>query len=73
MMLSSDENLKVPGGNRNKGNLLDGGKASTASKVSLGKESAVSIPEESKIKDELEKLAESEEEDELFLSKIEFA
>ena len=52
---------------------MDGGKASTASKVSLGKESAVSIPEESKIKDELEKLAESEEEDELFLSKIEFA
>lgn len=41
--------------------------------ASVGKDSAVSLPDETKIKQELEQLAESEEEDELFLSKIEFA
>ena len=36
-------------------------------------DSAVSLPEEEKVKAELEKLAESDEEDELFVNKIEEA
>ena len=70
IMQGSSESLNLPEGIRNKGTLADGGKSSV---VSVGKDSAVSIPDEIKIKQELDQLAESEEEDELFLSKIEFA
>ena len=50
------------------GSLEKGGKGSVASI-----ESAISLPDETKIKSELHKLAESEEEDDAFLSKVEKA
>lgn len=50
------------------GSLEKGGKGSVASI-----ESAISLPDETKIKSELNKLAESEEEDDAFLSKVEKA
>lgn len=62
----------IPDGNRNEGNsLTDKGKKSMASVMS--KESAVSLPDEIKIADDLNKLAESEDEDDLFLNAIEKA
>jgi len=47
IMQGSSESLNLPEGIRNKGTLADGGKSSM---VSVGKDSAVSIPDETKIK-----------------------
>lgn len=68
-ILASAESLPEGKKGRNEGNsLADGGKGSMASQ---GKESMVSLPDEDKIKNEIDKLVESEEEDDFFLEKIE--
>ena len=56
----------------NPGELPDG-EGMTRNDNLEGKESAVSLPEEAKIKAELEKIAESDEEDDAFVKKIEEA
>lgn len=75
--MGSAESLPKQGstaGNRNEGNsLADGGKGSQASMISMGKESVISLPDEKIIKEEIHKLAESEDEDDFFLNKIEKA
>ena len=77
-LMASQESFELAGkkthdaGTRNQlgDSLSKGGKGSVAS---LGKESAISLPDEGKIHQELEKLAESEEEDDAFLTKVEKA
>ena len=69
LMAGSAESLGLPGdgkGTRNAdGTLISGG--GKGSLASMGKESMVSLPDETKIKAQLGELIESEEEDELFV------